>query len=256
MKTIKRKGISKKIMKAHLMNSKFIRVTNVNQLNETINISLYKELIGDDNNIDYVKVFPDELPMNIVNKLTIDSTYEKVNQEEAEEFLNKLKSQQMLIEDNNTFNAQEYLKVDTICDCSYILAKEKENKFYALSTLRTNEYGVIKGQSIASPVELPYILMNILEKNNFDSVTILILQDHFVRIVKEKNKYLCIIYQFSDNEGKPLVKTLDLFTIVETENEFALITEKESELFVKIDEVSMRRYSKDFLETIGLDMVE
>lgn len=250
---MRKKGIIKTLLKCEISGTKFLRATNVNELNENINISLYIEIIGDNNEISYKKVYPNELPVNTVSKLSSMNNYESVTKEEADNFFKIIKEINKKVKDVNEFNDFEYLTIDGCSDITYILCKEEKQDFYNLGSLFLDEKGKVIEQSIIQSMELPYVLMDILDKNDFKSITILLFENHFVRVVKEDDKYIILIYQYVPDEYNPLINLIDAYTIVQGKEEFYLIRDSKSDLAIKLDENNMQKYTFDFLRTIELE---
>lgn len=254
---LKNKGTSKNIVRAKIEDYVFVRVTNIDSLNETININIYMQLNGTDGSAKYKLVAPQELPVSIVNKLTLDNSYEKMSEIEIVGFLNTLKKLQGQVYESNKFEEAEFLEINSVCDVTYLFAKGEKEKFYALNRLIINEFSVAHTLDVVSPYELPYVVMDIVDRFKLKEFTAIVMINHFVRVVKRDDKYICIVYQFVPDEtgaSKNSVKVLDIYTIAETDKDFVLIKDEESDLFYPMNEEILKDITSDFLDTIGLSM--
>lgn len=248
-------GLKKNVVKAVIDDMEFIRVTNLDSNGDIINVIMYMKT-----NDKYKVVTPNEIPQRIVNKLAIDNTYVRMEEIEIINFLNVLKEIKKLISSQNDFIPLEYLVVDSVIDVNYIVTKSNEEKFYALNSVKVNEFGVIKESSSVSPSELPYVLIDLIEKDkNFNNKTYLVYQNIFAHICREDNKYLILIYEFkeaTEEVNQEMVTVKRSFTLIENEGKFILVTDMENELFLEMNDEKFKSISKDFLDNIGLEMLD
>lgn len=248
-------GLKKNVVKATIEGMDFVRVTNLNPNSELINVVMYLKVNGK-----YRVVLPNELPHQIVNKLSIDSTYSKMDETEILEFLNSLKDIKEEIEKQNEFAHLEYLSIDNAIDINYIVTKEKNNNYFALFSLIVNEFGVIKANVPVTPVELPYVIMNIIDENaEFKSKTFLVHENFFAHVYKEGDKFLTSIFEFkpaTKEEENPLVQVRGFFTIVEMDSKYTVVFDTENSLFADITEKSFETVLNDFLEVLDLQKVK
>lgn len=248
-------GLKKNVVKATIEGMDFVRVTNLNPNSELINVVMYIKVNGK-----YKVVLPNELPHQIVNKLSIDSTYTKMTEEEILEFLDSLKEIKEKITAQNEFAQLQYLSVGNVIDINYLLTKETNANYYALFSLIVNEFGVIKDNLPVTPIELPYVIMDILnEDGNFKSKTFLVHQNFFAHVYKDEDKYLTAIFEFkpSDKEEEnPSVQVRGLFTIVEIDGKYTVVFDTENKLFADINEDKFTKVLDSFLQVLGLQKID
>ena len=255
---MRNKGISKNIVKTNLINTNFIRVVNKNSLNEVINTNIYKEIKLTDDSLSYVQVLPEELPLNVVNSLSIGNSYEKMNENELQYFLRNSSISEEEVLKENSFTEFEFFKIDRCCNIDYLLTKQQED-FYQLQGVFLSEYGKIKALRQISPMELPYIIMDIIDKQGLEEFTALIAENIFFKLVKEDDKYLVVIYTVKDEnksnkKGESLltIQTLTLYTIVIKDNEFILVNDVNDKLFFETNDIKIKKITDEFVKTIGL----
>lgn len=248
-------GLKKNVVKATVDGMEFVRVTNLSANDELINVIMYTKV-----NNKYKVVLPNELPYQVVNKLAIDNTYSKMNEEEIIAFLDALKDVKDNIKSNNEFLPLEYLAVDNVVDVNYILTKEAGINYYAISSLRVNEFGIIQGNTSVTPLELPYVLINIIDENkDFENKTFLVHQNTFAHVYKENNKYLTAIFEFKPNEKEedehPSVQLRGMFSLINIEGKYTVVFDAESKLFVEVTNEKFQKVLDGLLINIGLEKV-
>lgn len=248
-------GFKKNIVKATIDKNDFIRVTNLDENNSLINVVIYVK-----KNDKYKVVKPMDIPYSIVNKLSIDNTYKIMNDKEIDEFLNSIKGTNKLIKEQNKFIPLEYLLINTVVDVNYMLAKEANLDYFTLNSLLVDEEGVIQYQDIITPTELPYILIDIIEKEkDFNYKTFLISQNIFAHVYKDRDKYLTILYEYKDSqvENEPsIVEDLGKFILVKSKDNYTIVFDVGHELFSNINKEKLEEISNEFLKTIKLSKEE
>lgn len=248
-------GLKKNVVKATVDGMDFVRVTNISANDELINVIMYTKVNGK-----YKVILPNELPHQVVNKLAIDNTYSQMNEEEIIAFLDALSGIKDDIKSNNEFLPLEYLAVDNVVDVNYILTKEAGIEYYAISSLKVNEFGIIQENTSVTPLELPYVLINIIdEKKDFDHKTFLVHQNTFAHVYRENNKYLTVIFEYKPNEeGKeeyPSVKAQGMFSLINIDGKYTVVFDTENELFVGLTDEKFQKVLDGFLANIGLEKV-
>lgn len=248
------KGLKKNVVKATVDGMEFVRVTNLDANGELINVIMYLNVNGR-----YKVVLPNELPHQVVNKLAIDNSYEKMNEEEIIAFLEKLKDVKENIKSQNDFLPLDYLAVDTVVDVNYIVTKEANSTYYAINSARVNEFGVIQDNTSVTPLELPYVLINIIEEDcEFENKTFLVHQNIFVHVYREEDKYFAVLYEFKPVEEKelhPSVQVRGMFTLVKTDEQYTVVFDSENELFIELNDEKFQTILDGFLINIGLEKV-
>lgn len=250
------KGLKKNIVKSTIDNMEFVRVTNLNEQNELINVNIYTKI-----NDKYKSVLPNQLPYQLVNKLHLENTYTKMTQEEIISFLNKLDNVKEEIKAQNQFNSFEYLEIDTAVDVNYIVTKTEGVNFYNLGAFKVNEFGIIEQETFVQPLELPYVMVNIIDSNkDFEHKTFLICTNHFAHVYRLGNKYLTLIFEFKPSvnkeEDKSSVQLRGMFTIVNMDDSYHVVMDEQNKLFVELNEEEFLPVFEVFLNNIGLERRE
>ena len=248
-------GLKKNVVKATVDGMEFVRVTNLSANDEIINVIMYTKVNGK-----YKVILPNELPHQVVNKLAIDNTYAKMNEEEIIAFLDVLNNVKDDIKSNNEFLPLEYLAVDNVIDVNYILTKESGIDYYAISSLKVNEFGIIQENTSVTPLELPYVLINIIDEHKaFENKTFLIYQNTFAHVYKENNKYLTVIFEYKSNEDNeaeyPSVQAKGMFSLINIDGKYTVVFDSENELFVGLTNEKFQKVLDGFLVSIGLEKV-
>lgn len=247
-------GLKKNVVKATIEGMEFVRVTNLDANGELINVIMYTKV-----NDRYKVVLPSELPHQVVNKLAIDNSYAKMTEEEIIAFLDALKSIKEDIKTQNDFLPLDYLVIDTVVDVNYILTKEGNSKYYALNSAKVNEFGIIQHNTSVTPLELPYVLIDIIDNgDDFKFNTFLVHQNVFAHVYREEDKHFVVLYEFKpaeENAPNPSVQVKGMFTLVKTNNEYSIVFDTESSLFVELNQEKFQLILDGFLDNIGLEKI-
>lgn len=246
-------GLLRTVVEKTIDGQDFIRISNQNENGEIINTHIYQTIKADDGNL-YKEVFPQNLPYDITNKLSLINSYKPVDEIKSVKITKSLELLKDKILSSNKFEPYEFIDIDTVCDIFYILAKAPNVNFYSISSLIPNEFGVINGIIPVLSNELPYAIMDMLEKEDFKARTLLVYNNIFARIVKRDNKYCVLIYQLTQDKDIPdsTMKLNNIYTIVKEDSNYILVFDKENKYFEKLSQGDIELLTKDFIQDIGL----
>lgn len=246
--------INQKISKAVLDNKEFVRVSNLDDNGEIINISVY---LKEDNK--YIKILPQNINYDIANKLSLATTYEEMNNEEIEQFKkdlynNKLDMNFAYKQIKNIVKKVDNIIIDNAENIHYLLFKDSNINCPYLFSYTANKNGFINDLLPLTDKELPYVLSSIISKKHYlanSSKTFLINNNKFVNLNKEDDKYLIMVFELNIGEKDQLsLSIINLITLIEKDNNHIAIFDEEHELFFNLEETKISKIIEDIINYI------
>lgn len=249
----KDKGLIKSYSKATVDNMNFVRVSNLTEDGELINITMYLETVGK-----YKKVYPEALPYDVVNKLSLEKNYKEMSEEEVQKFSKTIEQMVGLISEKNVFRPFQEMEIGLMLDIPYVATRLPDVNLRYINGMMINEFSIIEHFTGFPPQELPYLLMKFIEDNKkFQSETYLVDDNIFVHLEKVKDDYLAIIYELiieDEKTQKAKLRVINSFTIVDKEGKFILITDDTSELAIKLTDEEFNQFNERFTQNVKLTM--
>jgi len=248
----KDKGLIKTYSKAKIDDMEFIRVSNLTDNGEIINIAMYLKVAEK-----YKKIFPQELPYEVINKLGLEKNYTKMSEDEVKNFSVIIEKMVDDIVGKNPVIPFHEMEFGLILDIPYFVSHSKDVNLKYVNCLKINEFSVIEYIGGCSPVELPYLLMTFIEQDeDFKSETYLIADQIFVHVEKVKDSYLAMIYELTiEDEAlqKAKLTVINSFTIIEKEGKFILINDENSEFAIKLNNEEFAKFTERFTKNVKLE---
>lgn len=244
----------KKIYKLEIDGCLFLRVININENNELLNIYVYKK----ENGL-YKQVYPTDLGIDIQNKLNVSEDYEPILDEKfINEFTDCVKNIVKKVKTVTQFKNVDYVDIDIVYDTIYSFIKPKNTKnIYELNGLVIDENSNITAYKNIPSVELPYILVNILNKYDKKNIIIHIFKDLYVKVEKHNNIIYVIAYEFQNNSDGTFLNINNIYAIVTNDREIKIINDLNDSILYKFkDKTYLDMVSKEFLDEFDLAILE
>lgn len=248
----KDKGLITTYSKAKIEGMEFVRVSNLTDNGELVNITMYLKVAEK-----YKKVFPQELPYEVVNKLGLEKNYTTMSENEGKQFSSIIESMVDDIVGKNPVIPFHEMELGLILDIPYLVSQSKDINLKYVNFLKINEFSVIEYMGGFPPVELPYLLMTFIERDeNFKSETYLVDNNIFVHVEKFKDSYLAMIYELAVEDErlqKAKLTVISSFTLIEKEDKFIFINDESSEFAVKLNDEEFAQFTERFTKNLKLE---
>ena len=249
-------GINTNYYKTIIDGQVFIRVVNTNGNGEIINITMLQQcIIG--NNKKYKTVLQNDLPYDIINRLSMNSSFEKLSEGEIKSIELILDATCNAIMKNNSLSSIGVTEIGMVCSFPYAISETKTSKgvLNPITKLITNEYGKIVATTSIQPIEIAYVIMDMLEKSDFKSRTFLVYNNTFVRILKMDDDKYMVFYYYLNEENGIMKFNPNYYCIKQDDDKYIIIYNQESEYFNRLTHEELMKITDDFLETIDLKRI-
>lgn len=250
-------GFNKEFIKVTIKGTTYIRVTNtLNRLlynlkeQSIINTTLYKKT--EDGFEELVLI---DLPVEHINKLSYSNIYKAMNDKEINEFKSSMNILSDKIKENKCIESLDDFMLINVLDNYYISNKVKDINVYSLTNIKVNSLGQINKQSAINPNEIPFVIVDILNKCPFiKNRTFIIAINTFIHIHKEEDKLIIMLGYIDDEDFDNLtLKISQTYILGINDNKYTFLDEKEGEVLLNIDnnyKMSILNEFKNNLEEI------